>query len=426
MRILVITTFYAPDLGPAAPLYAMLCEDLVRLGHQVSVIATVPHYPTGRVAPQYRRGLIQRDECNGVDITRVRVPSLNRARLGQRLLTFVVFQCLCTIAGLRRDYDVVLVGNPALEVFVPFFVLVTLRRKPALFSVHDLYPEVGVRLGIFRHKPVIACIKAVEDYCLRRAACVRATSEGFRKAIQGRGVPLRRIVVVRDWFDPDFIKPLPRDNSFSARWNPDDCFIVLYAGNIGFSQGLETVLRAAALLSNGPKIQFLIVGDGAAKHALKEQAAIKGLANVRFVPFQPRELVPLVLASADISLICLKHGVSAYSVPSKVYSILASARPVVAAVDRRSDTWDLVQTAGCGVCVQPEDPDALAAAILDLSCNKALRDKLGSNGRDYVVANHGRMAAAQQFHEAMEAFAGHTSPAGHAQCAPVASGHGTP
>jgi len=401
MRVLVITTFYGPDLGPGAPLYTMLCEDLARLGHQVSVIAAVPHYPTGRVAAAYRGRLIQRDSHSGVDITRVWVPSLNRARLAHRLLTFVVYQILSTLAGLRRDYDVVLAGNPALEVFLPFAVLAVLRGKPAIFSVHDLYPEVGIRLGIFRHNSVVSSIKWMEDFCLKRAKCVRVLSDGFRDAIRGRGVEDSRIMLVWDWLDPTFIRPLPRVNSISTTWDLDNRFVVLYAGNIGLSQGLECVLRAAAVLSTEPRIRIVFVGEGAGKKTLQEQAAQSGLSNVHFFPFQPRADLPLVLATSDVSLICLKRGVSSDSVPSKFYSILASARPMVAAVDPGSDTWRMVLAANCGVCVAPEEPKAMAEAILDLYRNPGRCASFGKSGREYVVTNHSRASAARRFHEAI-------------------------
>jgi colanic acid biosynthesis glycosyl transferase WcaI len=380
----------------------MLCEDLARLGHEVSVIAAVPHYPTGRVPRKFRGSLLRRETVNGVDITRVWVPSVNRARLSQRLLTFLAFQFLSAVTGMGRRYDVLIAGNPALEVFLPFWVLTALRRKPAIFSVHDLYPDVGVRLGIFRHKWIISLVKGMEDYCLHKAARVRVLSEGFRNAVLARGIPDSKIVLVWDWLDTDFIKPLPPVNPVSREWGLDGRFVALYAGNMSFSQGLECVLAAARLLAGEPEIQFVFVGDGAEKRSLQEQAARERLANVRFFPFQPRESLPYVLATADVSLICLRRGISADSVPSKFYSILASARPVVAAVDPGSDTWRLVEESGCGVCVNPEDPAAMSDAILSLYRDSARRAGMGRKGRDYVVDRHGRAAAARKFHEALE------------------------
>lgn len=410
MRVLLITPFYAPDLGPSAPLFTMLCEDLVRLGHQVSVIAAVPHYPTGIVAPEFRGRLIQHENRNGVEVTRVWVPSVNRSRLGQRLLSFIVYQILTAVAGLRRHYDVLIISNPALEVFLPFLVLGVLRRKPVIFSVHDLYPDVGIKLGVFRHRLVINLVGWMERFCLDRAVYVRVLSEGFRQTLRSRGIPDSKLVLIWDWLDTDFIPPMPRTNEFSTRWGLDDVFVVMYAGNIGLSQGLEHVVEAARLLAQEPAIRFVFVGDGAGKESLQQLAHSSGLTTIRFIPFQPRELLPQVLASADVSLIALKRGVGTDSVPSKCYSILASGRPVIAAVDQGSDTWNLIHQADCGLCVEPENPQALAEALLWLYRDKSYRARLGANGRVYVVQHHSRMAAAQEFHQVL--------------CSPEAKGSG--
>lgn len=399
MRVLLITPFYAPDLGPSAPLFTMLCEDLARLGHQVSVIAAVPHYPTGTVLPEFRDRLIQREERNGVDVTRVWVPSVNRARLGQRLLTFVIYQILATVAGLKRHYDILIASNPALEVALPFLVLGVLRCKPIIFSVHDIYPDVGIKLGVFRRRLVIGLVERMERFCLDRAAYVRVLSEGFRQTFKARGIPDSKLVLVWDWLDTDCIQPMPRANEFSTRWGLDGAFVVMYAGNIGLSQGLEHVVEAARLLAKEPSIRFVFVGDGAGKEGLQQVVHSSGLGNVQLISFQPRELLPQVLASADVSLITLKRGVGTDSVPSKCYSILASGRPVIASVDPGSDTWNLIHQADCGLCVEPENPQALADAILRLYRDKSYRAELGANGRAYVVQHHSRMAAARQFHQ---------------------------
>jgi colanic acid biosynthesis glycosyl transferase WcaI len=397
MRILVITTFYAPDLGPAAALYAMLCEDLVELGHEVSVIAAVPHYPTGQVAESFRGRLFQREVRNGVRITRVWVPSVDRARLGERLLTFAVYQALACVAGAGQEYDLILAGNPALEVFLPFLSLAVLRRKSAIFSVHDLYPDVGVKLGVFRHRPVIRLVNGIEKFCLKRAKYVRVLSEGFRRSLIERSVPDSKIVMIPDWLDTDFIQPGERHNGFSAQWNLDDCFVVQYAGNIGLSQGLEHVIETAALLAGACQIRFVFVGDGVGRASLAELAKRRGLTNVQFIPFQSYEKLPTVLASADVALVALKKGLSSDSVPSKFYSILASGRPLIAAVDANSDTARLVEEAKCGVRVEPHDSHALADAIQMVYRDLTRSEQFGESGRAYVVKHHGRRAAALAF-----------------------------
>jgi len=402
MRALLITPFYAPDLGPSAPLFTLLCEELVKSGYKVSVICAVPHYPSGAVSREFRGKLFQREIRRGVKVTRVWVPSLNRKCLWQRLLIFIFYQILATFAGLRHRYDALIVTNPAIETGLPFLALGVLRRKPVIFSVHDIYPDVGIKLGIFRHSLVVGLVRFIEHFCLKYAVYVRVLSDSFIKNLKAKGVPESKLVLIWDWVDTDLIRPISGINNFSKQWGIENCFVVMYAGNIGFSQNLEYVVEAAKLLSKEQDIRFVFVGDGAARGSLQKTASLSGLTNIRFIPFQPRELLPLVLASADISLISLKPDISADSVPSKFYSILSSGRPAVACVDRGSDTWSLINRARCGVCVEPRDYRALAAVILQLYYDRKKLIEFGNNGRNYVVKNHSHIIAAEKFQDILQ------------------------
>jgi len=399
MRILVLTPFYAPDLGPSASLYEMLCEELVRLGHEVAVICAVPHYPSGRVPAEFRGRWAWREHRNGVEVTRVWVPSLNRARLGLRLFAFLCYQVLAARAGLRVRCDVVIASSPGFEIALPLFVLAFARRIPFLYSVHEIYPEVGVASGIFRSRALIRLLEWLERLCCEWAARVRVLSDGYRRMLEAKGVPSAKLAVIGDWVDPDFVRPLPRRNSFSSRWGLEHGFVAMYAGNLGPTQGLECVVDAAGLLAGESSIRFVLVGDGTARAELEERVRAKGLTNVAFVPFQARAILPQVLASANVSLLTLKKGMGTDSVPSKLYSILASGRPLVAAVDEGTDIARLVNEAGCGLRVAPEDPRALRDAILEL-CRDAEKCRwMGENGRDYVMICGSKTWAAERFHE---------------------------
>jgi colanic acid biosynthesis glycosyl transferase WcaI len=170
-------------------------------------------------------------------------------------------------------------------------------------------------------------------------------------------------------------------------------------------------VEAARLLEEEPAIRIVLVGDGAAKGSLQQSVERAGLTNVQFIPFQERELLPWVLASADVSLLTLKRGMASDSVPSKCYSIMGSGRPIIASVDEGSDTWNVTQQAGCGLCVQPENPLALASAILELHRHEGLRASLGALGRAYVVQHHSKSHAAGEFHRLALTLAGREVPA---------------
>jgi colanic acid biosynthesis glycosyl transferase WcaI len=340
---------------------------------------------------------LSRTKENGVTIYRIGLPSINRANLVARLLQFVVYQVGATWAGWRQRYDVLLTHTPALEVGLPFLLHAILRKKPAVYSVHDVYPDVGVKLGIFRHKVAIRLVGGLERLCLQHSAKVRILSKSFAPTLQRRGVPESKLGLIYDWVDTRLIKPLPRDNHFAREYNLVDCFVVLYAGNIGFVQGLDSVLQTAQLLRDHSDIRFVFVGDGSARGSLIEKTTKLNLANVRFLPYQPRERMPEVFATADVSLVSLKQGTGFGALPSKIFSILSSGRPVIVSVDPGSDTWNLVECSQAGLCVHPESPIQLMDALLALRADGTLRERMGKMGRDYVEKNHSPEKAAEAF-----------------------------
>jgi colanic acid biosynthesis glycosyl transferase WcaI len=285
VRILLVSPYYAPDLAPDASLFEMLLSDLARKGHQVSVICAVPHYPTGRVAESFRGRLIQREIRDAVDVTRVWIPSLNRARFSQRIIAILCYQFLAALLMLGRRFDVMFTINPAFESALPLFVAGTIRRKPVIYAAWDIYPDVGIRLGIFRHRPVIDAVSAIENYCYRHSAFVHALSQQHRKLLADRGVPIAKLAMIPLWVDTEFIHPIPRRNQFSAGHNLDDSFVVLYAGNFGKTHGVENLLETARLLSSEPQIRFLLVGAGEAHSDLQRAFESAGPTNAQFLKF---------------------------------------------------------------------------------------------------------------------------------------------
>ncbi|MCS6994171.1 MAG: glycosyltransferase family 4 protein [Anaerolineales bacterium] len=396
MKILIFGGHYEPDLGPSAPIFTMLCENLVRLGHQVTMIAGVPHFPSGRVPAKWRGKLLWHSVENGVEVIRVGLPSVDRMKLPWRLLQYLTYQIGTTLAGLRREYDVVLSGSSSLTSWLPFAVLAVWRRKPSIYAVYDVYPGVGIKLGIFRHKPVIWLITQMETFCLHRSTLVRIISESFRSELLEMGVPDEKMVMIYDWVDTELVRPLPQDNPFAQENDLVGKFVVLYAGNLGLSQGLEHVLAAAEMLADHQDLLFVFVGDGANRERLVSSAHQRQLKNVRFLPFQPRDRLPEVAASASVSLVTLQRGIANHSIPSKTFTILASGRPIIASIDEDSDAWRLIQKAQAGLCVPPEDPAALAAAILQLREAEEFRKTLGENARKWAEDNHSPLSGAMK------------------------------
>lgn len=377
----------------------MLAEQLTTLGHQTTAVTAFPHYDTNRIWEAYRGRLVQRDRRDSIQIYRLYlyVPRQKERMLG-RVLNYVSFNFLSTIVGsLSGRHDVILAASPPLTIGLSAYIISRLRRIPYVYNVQDIYPDVAIRLGVLTDPRAIAFFKGLERFVYDRASAVSVISEASGRNLLSKGVPPGKLHVIPNFVDPDFVRPLPRQNLFSRQHGLDDSWVVLFAGNVGLSQGLESVLETARLVSDEPGILFLIVGNGAAKRGLVKQAEEMGLNNVRFLPFQPHELVPQLYAASDLCLVPLRRGIAQDSFPSKTYTIMAAGKPVVAAVDRQSDTWQLVQEAGCGLCIEPEAPDQMAKAILDLYGDRGPGEEMGRRGRQHVEARFTPYVVAQLY-----------------------------
>lgn len=404
-RVLVITPQYAPDYGPSAPIYTALCEDLGQMGYDVTVATAFPHYGGSDVWGKRSGRLFEEERLNDVRVLRTYVYTVPKAALWGRLLYHGSCNLFSTLAALRIGRpDIVLADAPTLWSGLPLLVKSIIPGVPFIYIVHDIYPDVLVRLDVLSNSRLINLIERVERYFYDRSVQVSVLSEGFKDNLVRKGVAENKITIIPACVDVEFVRPLPRENELRERWNLADKFIVLYAGNIGFSQGLDTTLEAAQSLTHYPDIVFALVGEGAKKPDLQAMAEAKGVSNVKFFPFQPREDVPLVYATADVSLVSLKRDIVVESVPSKTYTIMASGRPIVATVDQNTEVGHLLDQAQCGFCVEPEDSDALAQAILRLYEDDFLRVAMGERGRDFVVEHFSRQVAAKQYHSLIERF----------------------
>ena len=405
-KVLVITPQYAPDLGPSAPIYTALCEDLQQMGCDVTVVTGFPNYAGSDTRYPRSRRLFQEETVNGVRIRRSYVLTVPKSSLWRRLLYHFSFNVFSTLSALRTGRpDIVLGDAPTLWSGLPLLAKAVLPGIPFVYVVHDIYPDVLFRLGIVTNQRILGMIERVEDFFYDRAVQVSVLSPGFKENLLRKGIPQDKIIVIPACVDVDFIRPLPKDNGLREQWGLKDKFVVLYAGNIGLSQGLETSLEAARLLKDRPDIVLALVGEGASKASLERMANESGLSNVRFFPFLPREDVPLIYALSDCCLVSLKRDIVVESVPSKSYSIMASGRPILATVDPNTEVGRLLSEVQCGLCVMPENPKALAETILSLHKDPLLCSEMGRRGREYVVERYSRKVAARQYCEVIKHFA---------------------
>jgi colanic acid biosynthesis glycosyl transferase WcaI len=399
MHILLLTLYFTPDIGANAVVMTELAEGLAALGHQVTVVTAVPHYASNVIDPQYRGRLIQNNDYKGIRVIRVYLYTApEKQRFLVRLLNYVSFNVLSTLAGVwAGPQDIILAPSPPLTIGLSAWFVSRLKRIPYIYNVQDIYPDIAIRLRVLTNPALIRFSYWLEKFVYRRAVSITVLSEGFRRNLLAKGVPAEKLRVIPNFVDIDFIRPLPKDNIFSRQHNLHNRFVVMYAGNIGLSQGLETLLEAARILQDLADLRILIIGNGSAKPGLEVQAQAMGLTNVEFLPFQPRETLPDMYATADVSLVLLKQGIGAESVPSKAYTILASGRPLIAAVDEQAETRRLVAESQCGMVVPPEEAQTLADAIRQMYHAPVARAEMGQRGRASVSAHYTPQVVASQY-----------------------------
>ncbi len=399
VRVLVLTPFYAPDFGPSAPIFTALCEDLQHNGCQVTVVAGIPHYGNARKLYPYPRRLFAREVINGVRILRIFVFDVPKSSLSRRLLYHAFFNLFSTIAALFAGRsDVILADAPSLWSGLPLLTQAIIPGKPYIYIIHDIYPEVLVKLQVLHNQRMIKFIDQIEGFFYRHASQISVLSDGFKKNLLEKGVPERKIAVIPVCVDADFVQPMDCDPGLCQEWDLESKYVVLYAGNMGLSQGLENVVEAARQLTRFPDIALVLVGEGASKPGLQKLVSQYGLANIHFYPFQPREKVPQIYSLAHVCLVSLNPSIVTESVPSKTFTIMAACRPIIATVDPNTEVGRLLDVAGCGLRVDPEKPNSLAEAVIRLYHDRDLGEKMGKLGRNFVVSHFSRGVASEYYH----------------------------
>lgn len=407
MQILLMAQHYAPEEVSGAVLATELAEDLVKQGHQVTFVTCAPNYPEGRVFAGYRNRLLQVETLNGVRIVRVWSYISPRKSFWRRVFNFATFSFMALWGGLLEARPEVLLSySPPLPLGIAAWLTSRLKRVPWVLRVEDLYPEAAIAAGVLRSRRAAAFFEWLERFLYQRADHISLISDGFQRNLVRKRVTPGKLSVIPVWADPAEVCPSPKANAFRRENDLDGSFVVMYAGNLGYASAVEDVVAAAELLSTRSDISFVFVGEGVKKATLQIVAQDRQLRQVKFLPFQPRDRFPEMMAAADVSLVTLNRDSSGTSLPSKTFSIMASGRPIVAVTPPDSEIAHLVNAAGCGVVVAPAEPAALAAIIVELSQSPDRLDEMGRKGRVQLESRYARQRCVAQFEAMLVQVAG--------------------
>jgi colanic acid biosynthesis glycosyl transferase WcaI len=392
-HILFITYYYPPEKGAAMVRIGETAKRLVKLGHQVTVLTTVPNYPTGSVPQEYRGRIIQEEIRDGVRVIRVWNYINSNTSFLRRILPHISFNLLAPLLGGRTvgRPDVIIACSLPLFNAISGRILSWWKRCPYIFWIADLWPETPIQLGALRNRLMIRLSRWLEWTAYEHAAIVWVVSEGARNNLIQRGFPPERIFLGINGVDTTLFRPMPQTPGQARRelgW--DDRFTVLYAGTHGVVHGLKTVLDAADQIRDRADIQFIFIGDGAQKTDLVEQARKRNLRNIAFKDAQLNEKMPSIYAAADICLVpARKAQVLKGFLPAKLFEIMACGRPILLGIDGEARQL-AEEAAGAALFVEPENSAALVSAIIHLKEHPDIAKSLGNRGRAFAKMNFDR------------------------------------
>jgi colanic acid biosynthesis glycosyl transferase WcaI len=279
------------------------------------------------------------------------------------------------------------------------------HHAPFIYNVQEVYPDIAVRIGALRNKWLIGRLQKLESFVYRKAKRITVIAPRMRQRLLEKGVPSDKVDVMPNFVDIGDLSPLPKDNGFSRQHGIHEKFVISYAGNMGPAQGLESFIEASMLLRGEPGIQFMMMGDGILRESLMERVARLRLRNFTFLAYQPYSMMPRIYASSDVCLVPQAMETGCDAVPSKVYRVMACARPVVATTDPESDLAHLIKDAGCGAIVPPGSPSGLAGVILEAYQDQARWREMGQSGRTHVVEHYSRHAVTGRYHDLIRTVA---------------------
>jgi putative colanic acid biosynthesis glycosyltransferase WcaI len=384
VRILVVCPHFEPDVAPTGVVMSEIVHRFVDAGHELEIVTSLPWYESHAIERGWRGRPVRREKTDWGRITRVHPFPTDKRNIPARAAAFAGFTVLVATYSLfqRRRPDVVLAMSPPLTLGLAGWVAARARRVPFVFNVQDIFPDVAVEVGAVSNPRLIRVLRALERLTYRRADAVTVLSDDLRENVEeklaGRGGTYVR--VIPNFVDSDRITPGPRRNGYRDEFGLGDRTVVMYAGNLGFSQPLELMVDAARALQHREDLVFVINGGGSARPGLEQSA--EGLANLVFVDLQPVDRLPEVLAAADVHVIALRAGLGRSSVPSKLYSILAAGRAVLASVDDGTEVVRVLDASGAGRSVPPEDSAAFTAAIESIVASDLAT--MGERGRAFV------------------------------------------
>lgn len=397
MRILYIHQYFKTPDEPGGTRSYWFAKELIKQGHQVTML-------TGSYQ---QKNFIERKNRDGIDVIYVRVNYDQKMNVGQRLLSFIKFMCYSAWIGLRqKNTDLVFATSTPLTVAIPALIIKWLKGVPFIFEVRDLWPEVPIQMGAIKNKMLIRLLYSFEKKIYRSARHIVALSPGMRKGVLKYGIPPEKVSMIPNMSKKDEFYIRPKNDQVAKEFGIDlNKFNVIHFGSMGLANGLDYIIDGAVLLNemNAENINIIFLGKGRTEEVLKERCRREKLDNVKFLGFHPMKITSEVVNICDCSIVSFSNiPILQTNSPNKLFDALSAGKPLI--VNSPGWTRAMVEENQCGIYVDPEKPEALATALIDLSKNPAEIEKMAGNSRRLAEEVYDKSILCRQFLQVIEQF----------------------
>lgn len=398
MNILFLTQYFPPEVGaPQNRLYELAIR-LQNKGAKVTILTAMPNYPEMVLMDKYKGKFYCVENLNSLTVHRAYIFVKKSRSLFLRLLNYFSFVITSIIVGIFKTekQDYLFCESPPLFLGISALLLTKIKKAKLIFNVSDLWPESAEKLGLISNKFLLNLATKLEEYLYENSHMITGQTKGIIKNISTR-FPTKTFYWLKNGIDIKLFENINSNQWRIEKGFSNDDFLVLYAGIIGYAQGLDTLLYSANVLRYLSNIKFIILGDGPEKERLKNLSYDLKLKNVLFLDPQPKENMPFITTSINTSVIPLKKiDLFKGAIPSKIFEILASKKPILLGVN--GEAKDLFINEGkCGLSFTPENAEDLEKKILELYNSPSLAKILGLNGYNYVSKNFNYDTIAEEF-----------------------------
>ena len=400
LRLIVLCPHFEPDMAPTGVVMTRIVHELAARGHELHVVTSLPWYRKHQVETGWAGALWRIEKTTWGSISRVQpFAGQTKSNLVRRAVGFILFSYFVGLralfaGGFWRRADGVLAMSPPLTLGLIGWHTKLFRGGKLVFNIQDVFPDAAFETGAISNQRVIAAASWLERVSYRRSDSVVLLSDDLANNVQRKLDQKfhKRIRVIPNFVDTQAIVPMSRLTNYRRELGVDESLVVMYAGNVGFSQSLELMIEAARVL---PNVIFVINGEGAARKSLEAKA--HALSNVKFGDYQDASRLSEVLATGDLHVVPLRRGLGSVSVPSKTYSILAAGRPICAAIDLDTEVPRILAAANAGVCVEPDNQAAFVSAIAAMISDRKSLEEMGASGRKWVEGHASPQSIAQRY-----------------------------